>query len=76
MGLDGFSQMFSYSPFDFWPVRETLPLFRLMTGALFGMMNVWLAFPYLEQSMRETVEAVSEKVALAEQRLETVQSQD
>ena len=76
MGLDGFSQMFSYPPFDFWPVRETLPGYRFLTGALFGMMNVWLAFPYLEMSMRETIEAVGEKVALAEQRLDILRSQD
>lgn len=76
LGLDGFSQMFSYPPFDFWPVRETLPGYRLLTGALFGLMNVWLAFPYLEMSMRETIDAVGEKVALAEQRLRFLQSQD
>jgi uncharacterized membrane protein len=69
MGLDGFSQMFSYAPFEFWPVRETLPGYRVLTGALFGLMNVWLAFPYLESSMRETIEVVSEKLALAERRL-------
>jgi len=69
MGLDGFSQMFSYAPFEFWPVRETLPGYRVLTGALFGLMNVWLAFPYLESSMRETIEAVGEKLALAERRL-------
>ena len=44
LGLDRFSQLFSYPPFEFWPVRETLP--RVIPG-LFGLMNVWLAFPYL-----------------------------
>jgi uncharacterized membrane protein len=69
LGLDGFSQMFSYAPFDFWPVRETLPGYRALTGALFGLMNVWLAFPYLETSMKETVEALRVKVAQAEEHL-------
>lgn len=69
LGMDGFSQMLSYPPFEFWPVRETLPGFRVLTGALFGSMNVWLAFPYLEESMNETAEIIAEKVARAEDRL-------
>jgi uncharacterized membrane protein len=69
MGIDGFSQMFSYSPFEFWPVRETLPTYRLLTGALFGLMNVWLAFPYLEASMRDTMAAMSERLAMAQELL-------
>lgn len=51
IGLDGMSQLLSYAPFSLWPVRETAPFFRLTTGALFGLMNAWLAFPYLERSM-------------------------
>lgn len=69
IGLDGFSQLFSYPPFEFWPVRETLPHYRVLTGALFGLMNVWLAFPYLERSMRETIESVSLKIEAAEVQL-------
>ena len=76
IGLDGFSQMFGYPPFQFWPVRETLPGFRLLTGALFGIMNVWLAFPYLEMSLQEAVEAIGEKIEVAEQRLLAIQSAD
>lgn len=76
IGLDGFSQLFGYAPFQFWPVRETLPGFRVLTGALFGLMNVWLAFPYLESSMRETIETVGEKLELEKRRLAAVQSGD
>ena len=54
---------------DFWPVRETLPGYRALTGALFGLMNVWLAFPYLETSMQETVEALRVKIDQAEEHL-------
>lgn len=54
IGLDGFSQLLSYAPFSFWPVRETAPFFRVSTGAMFGLMNAWLAFPYLERSFWET----------------------
>jgi uncharacterized membrane protein len=69
MGLDGFSQMLSYPPFEYWPVRETLPPFRVVTGALFGIMNVWLAFPYLERSMRETIDVMEERLRQAQLRL-------
>ncbi len=61
IGIDGFSQLLSYPPFGFWPVRETLPFFRVLTGALFGFMNAWLAFPYLELSFRETRESIEAK---------------
>jgi uncharacterized membrane protein len=54
IGLDGFSQLLGYPPFNFWQVRETAPFFRIVTGALFGLMNAWLAFPYIESSMRDT----------------------
>lgn len=54
IGLDGFSQLLSYIPFQLWAVRETEPFFRVSTGAMFGLMNAWLAFPYLELSFRET----------------------
>ena len=54
IGIDGFSQLFGYPPFEFWPPRETLPEFRVLTGALFGLMNAWLGLPYLERSFKET----------------------
>ncbi len=62
IGLDGFSQLLSVAPFDFWPVRESTPLFRTVTGALFGLMNGWLALPYLEESMRQTQAEVRQKL--------------
>lgn len=54
IGLDGFSQLLSYFPFEFWAVRETAPFFRVATGAMFGFMNAWLIFPYLERSFWES----------------------
>ena len=62
IGLDGFSQLFGYPPFNWWPTRETLPVFRVVTGALFGFMNVWLGFPYIEMSMRDTRRELEEKL--------------
>jgi uncharacterized membrane protein len=54
IAIDGFSQLFGYPPFNLWPPRETLPIFRVVTGALFGLMGAWFVFPHLDQSMRET----------------------
>lgn len=54
IGIDGVSQLLSYPPFSMWEVRETYPLFRVLTGFLFGLMNGWLAYPYIEMSMRDT----------------------
>ncbi len=65
IGIDGMSQLLSYPPFGWWPVRETLPEFRVGTGFLFGLMTAWLAFPYLELSFRETVETLEAKFARA-----------
>lgn len=63
IGIDGFSQLLGYPPFEFWPVRETHPAFRVVTGALFGMMTAWLGFPYLEQSFREMRRQIEYKLA-------------
>ncbi|PJF39972.1 MAG: DUF2085 domain-containing protein [Chloroflexi bacterium] len=65
IGLDGFSQLLGYPPFNFWPPRETLPIFRVVTGALFGLMNVWLAFPYLEEYMQDTHHSIKNKLRRA-----------
>lgn len=65
IGLDGFSQLLSYPPFNLWPVRESDALFRTVTGALFGLANVWLAFPYLEEAMRETRLELEDKLRQA-----------
>ncbi|MBZ0285074.1 MAG: DUF2085 domain-containing protein [Anaerolineae bacterium] len=65
IGLDGFSQLLGYPPFNLWPPRETLPVFRVITGLLFGLMNAWLGFPYLELSMRDTQDQIENKLTRA-----------
>lgn len=65
IGLDGLSQMLGYPPFSFWPPRETLPAFRVVTGALFGLASAWLAFPYMEASMLETRTEIEHKLRQA-----------
>ncbi len=56
IGLDGFSQLLGYPPFNFWAVRETEPFFRVVTGGIFGLMSAWLGFPYIERSMQDTID--------------------
>lgn len=67
IGIDGFSQLLGTLPpgLNPWPPRESSPLFRTGTGALFGLMNAWLAFPYFELSMRETRDQIEAKLARA-----------
>ncbi len=70
IGLDGLSQYFANPPFNgfglpFYPVRESTPFLRVLTGALFGMGNAWLAYPYIEDSMRETAQMVEGKLVKA-----------
>lgn len=71
IGLDGFSQLFSQYPYNVLPLlnrlvpRESTPLLRTLTGALFGLANVWLAYPYVEESMREVRQTLEAKLARA-----------
>lgn len=58
IGLDGFSQLFSQMNWSWLasmlPYRESTPFLRVLTGALFGFMTAWFAYPYMEESMSET----------------------
>jgi uncharacterized membrane protein len=58
IGLDGFSQLFSQMEWTwlerFLPYRESIPLVRVLTGALFGFATAWFAYPSIEESMSET----------------------
>lgn len=65
IGIDGFSQLLSYAPFEFWPTRETTPIFRVLTGLLFGAATGWLGYPNVELSMRDTRRAIEQKLRAA-----------
>jgi uncharacterized membrane protein len=54
IALDGGTQLLGALPFFSWPVRESTPLLRTLTGLAFGLANVWLAYPNVEESMDET----------------------
>ena len=70
IGLDGFSQLFSYFfarplgiPWldalmptlqQIFPLRESSPWLRTLTGGLFGFSLVWLTYPQIEPGMADT----------------------
>ena len=65
IGLDGFSQLFSQLPIpalaSILPYRESTPFLRLLTGFLFGFGTAWFGFPYVEESMRETLDLMNRR---------------
>ena len=69
IALDGFSQLLGYPPFELWDPRETTPTFRVMTGALFGFMNVWLAFPYINASMQDSANRIKALIWQIEEKM-------
>ncbi|MFK7802197.1 MAG: DUF2085 domain-containing protein [Anaerolineae bacterium] len=73
IGWDGFSQLFGYF-FEFlggdglqsiFYVRESTPLIRTGTGALFGTGVVWLVYPHIAQGMRGTAYELETKLIRA-----------
>lgn len=70
IGLDGFSQLFSQMDWawlsPYLPYRESIPLFRVLTGALFGFATAWFAYPSIEESMSETRQFFFKKFASIE----------
>jgi uncharacterized membrane protein len=55
IGLDGGSQLVSQAGwFSWFPYRESTPLLRSLTGALFGFTTAWFGFPVIEETMEET----------------------
>jgi uncharacterized membrane protein len=58
MGLDGGYQWLTYTleillPNSPIPVHETTPLLRTLTGSLFGLATVWLAYPHVQDAMSD-----------------------
>jgi uncharacterized membrane protein len=68
IGLDGFSQLFSQFNWEWLaslvPYRESTPFLRALTGALFGLMTAWFAYPNIEESMNETRQYYIKKFAV------------
>jgi uncharacterized membrane protein len=77
IGLDGFSQLFSYwaTPIDgsapagiqaiigsVFALRESTPFLRVFTGALFGLSLAWLAYPHVNEGMKATERDLERKL--------------
>lgn len=63
IGLDGFSQLFAQyaaaapslgTLAAVFPMRESTPFLRALTGAIFGLMLVWLTYPHVNAGMKGT----------------------
>jgi uncharacterized membrane protein len=54
IAIDGLSQLLSQPPLSFLPYRESTPLYRVLTGFLFGFTTAWFGYPIVEESMRES----------------------
>ncbi len=74
IGLDGFSQLFSQygvatSALSFlneiFPLRESTPFLRTLTGAIFGLALVWMAYPHIDEGMQQTEDQLETKLTRA-----------
>lgn len=69
IGVDGVSQLpslISQMP-DWLIIRESTPILRTLTGGLFGLTTSWYLFPMIEESMRETRNLLTSKLAVVSQ---------
>jgi uncharacterized membrane protein len=48
IAVDGLTQLFGWRESNWW--------LRTATGAIFGIASVWLAYPYVEDAMRDVIE--------------------
>jgi uncharacterized membrane protein len=70
IALDGFSQLpgIVSNVLPSWMIiRESTPVFRFVTGALFGFMTAWYLFPKLEETMSDLYAVMKRKSMVIEQ---------
>ena len=60
IALDGFSQLLG-GIVPLLPERESTWSLRTLTGAIFGVGGVWLAYPYIELGMRDLRKSLSNR---------------
>ena len=71
IALDGFSQLFgqlavgagNQSLMQLFPLRESSPLLRSLTGMIFGLSIVWLVYPRLEVQFAATAADFERRLA-------------
>ena len=72
IALDGGTQLISQLGIFPFPARESTPFLRTATGLLFGAMNVWMAYPHVNEAMKDTNKTTATKIAVAEQRFKQI----
>ena len=72
IGLDGGSQLFSLGGnWPAWfPIRESTPFLRTITGALFGLVTGWYVYPMMEESMKEIRINLARKLTIKKKLME------
>ncbi len=72
IGLDGGTQLISQTGWFSWlPFRESTPLLRTLTGALFGFTTGWFGIPVLEETFADTRRILAAKSARITSRRES-----
>ena len=74
IALDGFSQLFSQmfvglgleSLTNLFPLRESSPLLRSLTGVIMGLSVVWLIYPRLDDQFTMTANDIGRRLAARE----------
>jgi len=74
IALDGFSQLFSQmfvglgleSLTNLFPLRESTPLLRSLTGMIMGLSVVWLIYPRLDEQFTMTANDIGRRLAARE----------
>jgi len=74
IALDGFSQLFSQmfvglgleSLTNLFPLRESSPLLRSLTGMIMGLSVVWLIYPRLDEQFTMTANDIGRRLAARE----------
>ena len=70
IGLDGTSQLpgLISSVLPSWvPIRESTPVLRLLTGAMFGITTAWYLYPMVEETMKDARILLTQKKNYVEQ---------
>jgi uncharacterized membrane protein len=69
IGADGLSQLLSQPPFDLFipegllSYRESTPILRTLTGAMFGFSTAWFGLPMVEETMADTRRYMAWKIS-------------
>jgi uncharacterized membrane protein/glutaredoxin len=66
IAIDGGTQILGGLPFLSAISRESTPFLRTLTGGLFGIMNIFFAYPYLQESMAETIATIVPRLQAAQ----------